>query len=318
MRCLGAAGLVMRLLSYDAFRLAAERSAANWHSQERQAEVDRLSVRLDTAIEIRGKNGRRAQILVLSREQARNIWKAPLGARERLVYSPADVYFDSDSAHLNSTEPVKLRLGIFPDPQPAAEGFHRLGGEGIFGSYSAATAPVDAKANVQLVREPAAATPIRMGKEIAMAPEDSAFEGAALWKIHVPDVKSPAVKQVLLRIAYQGDIARIYAGNRLITDDFYHGAPWEIGLEDIAPADLKQGLRLQILPLRADAPIYPGEGSQAFNPARGSGGAHVRSALDTALPGSCGGAPITRKAVYASTGAGLLAGARSCALHLNR
>ena len=51
-------------------------------------------------------------------------------------------------------------------------------------------------------------------------------------------------------------MARIYAGGRLITDDFYHGAPWEIGLEDIPAADLKQGLELEILPLRADAPIY--------------------------------------------------------------
>jgi len=60
------------------------------------------------------------------------------------------------------------------------------------------------------------------------------------------------------RITYQADIARIYAGNRLITDDFYHGASWEIGLEDIPAVDLEQDLRLEILPLRADAPIYLG------------------------------------------------------------
>ena len=109
---------------------------------------------------------------------------------------------------------------------------------------------------MKVVREPALASPVRMGKEVAMAPEESAFYGAARWTIHVPHVKSPAVEKLLLRVVYQGDIARIYAGKRLITDDFYHGAPWEIGLEDIAAADLKQGLELQILPLRADAPIY--------------------------------------------------------------
>jgi hypothetical protein len=95
-----------------------------------------------------------------------------------------------------------------------------------------------------------------MGKEVAKAPDESAFDGAARWSIQVPDLKSAAVGQVLLRIAYQGDVARIYAGGHLITDDFYHGAPWEIGLRDIPPADLKKGLDLQILPLRADAPIY--------------------------------------------------------------
>jgi hypothetical protein len=74
---------------------------------------------------------------------------------------------------------------------------------------------------------------------------------------------------VLLRIAYQGDVARIYAGGRLLTDDFYHGAPWEIGLRSISAADLRQGLELQILPLRADAPIYLAGGVKPAIPAGG-------------------------------------------------
>lgn len=102
-----------------------------------------------------------------------------------------------------------------------------------------------------------------------MAPEEAAFEGAARWSIRVPDVKSAAVGEVLLRIAYQGDVARIYAGGRLLTDDFYHGAPWEIGLRSIPAADLKQGLELQILPLRADAPIYLAGGVKPAIPAGG-------------------------------------------------
>ena len=77
------------------------------------------------------------------------------------------------------------------------------------------------------------------------------------------------MRQVLLRISYQGDIARIYTGGRLITDDFYHGAPWEVGLRDLGAADLKQGLDLQILPLRADAPIYLAGDARPAIPAGG-------------------------------------------------
>src|SRR5664280_2216843 len=76
------------------------------------------------------------------------------------------------------------------------------------------------------------------------------------WSIRIPDVKSPSIDQVFLRIAYQGDVARLYAGSRLITDDFYHGAPWEVSLRNIPAAQWKQGLELQILPLRQDAPVY--------------------------------------------------------------
>ncbi|MGA7234640.1 MAG: hypothetical protein WBY44_03100 [Bryobacteraceae bacterium] len=218
--------------------------------------IDDLTPGLAPAIEIRGKDGRRTQVLVLSREQARSVCKARLGGRDRLVYSPADVYFEADRVHLNSTDPAQLRFGLLPDLERDPERFHRVGSEGIFKIYTAGVEPVHAEAEVRLVREPGKAGPVRMGKEVAMAPVESAFDGAARWKIRVPDVKSPAVHQVFLRIDYQGDIARIYAGKRLITDDFYHGAPWEIGLEDVPAADLKQGLELEILPLRADAPIY--------------------------------------------------------------
>ena len=72
--------------------------------------------------------------------------------------------------------------------------------------------------------------------------------------------------EVFLRVVYQGDVARLYAGNRSITDDFYHGAPWEISLRNIPAADRKQGLELQILPLRQDAPIYLHAGARPEAP----------------------------------------------------
>jgi hypothetical protein len=243
--------------------------------------IDALAPGLSPAIEIRRKDGRRTQILVLSREQARNIWKARLGERERLIYSPADVYFEADRVHLNSTDPAQLRFGILPDLERDPEGFHGAGSEGVFKSYAATVEPVHAEAEVRAVRKPALAGPVRMGKEVATAPEESAFDGAARWKIRVPDVKSPAVEKLLLRVVYQGDIARIYAGKRLITDDFYHGAPWEIGLEDIAAADLKQGLELEILPLRGDAPIYL---ASAAKPSIPSGGQVARVAEVRVMP----------------------------------
>ena len=227
-----------------------------------QVAIDGIRPALSPAIEIRGKDGHRTQILVLSREQARNIWKAPLGGRDRLVYSPADVYFEGDRVHLSATDPARLTLAVFPAWEHDVAGFHRVGNEGVFQGYGAVVEPIRVEAEVRLVREAGKAAPVKMGKEVATAPEESAFEGAARWSIHVPEVKSAAVGEVLLRITYEGDVARIYAGGRLITDDFYHGAPWEIGLRNIPPAELKQGLELKILALRSDAPIYLASGAR--------------------------------------------------------
>ena len=231
--------------------------------------IDGITPGLDTAIEIRTKAGQRTQILVLSREQARNIWKAPLGGRERLVYSPADVYFEGDRIHLSATDPARLGFAAFPGPDREIDGFRRSASQGIFHGYTATVEPVEVKAEVQQLQKAGKAAPIKMGQEVALMPPDSAFESAARWSIHIPDVKSALVGEVLLRIAYQGDVARIYAGGRLITDDFYHGAPWDIGLKSIAAEDLKQGLELKILPLRQDAPIYLAEGARPAIPAGG-------------------------------------------------
>jgi beta-galactosidase len=231
--------------------------------------VDGISPGLGIAIEIRTQGGHRTQILLLSREQARNIWKASLGGRERLVYSAADVYFEGDQIHLSATDPARLGFAAFPGPDGEIAGFRRAASQGIFQGYMAAIEPVDVKPEVRQVQEAGSAAPVRMGQEVALAPPESAFDGAARWSIRIPDVNSASVGEVLLRVTYQGDIARLYAGGRLITDDFYHGAPWEIGLRHIAAEDLKQGLELKILPLRQDAPIYLGAGARPAIPAGG-------------------------------------------------
>jgi beta-galactosidase len=90
---------------------------------------------------------------------------------------------------------------------------------------------------------------------VAVAPDDSAFKNAAAWRITMPANEMAGVSDVFLRINYVGDIGRIYAGQRLLDDDFYHGDIWEIGLKRFVPL-AGQNLTLDVLPLRKDAPIY--------------------------------------------------------------
>lgn len=228
---------------------------------------------LSPAIRIRTKAGRTTQILVLSRQQARNIWKAPVAGRERLVYSPADLYFESGRIHLSSADSTNLNFALFPNRELQAAGFHALGAEGIFERYAAEIQPLATAAPiVQLLSKAGKAPPVRMGQEVALVPSEADFAASARWSVRIPALES-GTGEVILRIVYQGDIARLYAGGRLIADDFYHGAPWEIGLRHIAAADLERGLELKILPLRADAPIYLGS---AVKPAIPEGGQVAR------------------------------------------
>lgn len=202
------------------------------------------------AMRIRMPGGRTVSIVLLSREQARQAWKAELGGRERLLLSPAELWFERDRIHARSRDAAGLQVGIFPALERPAQGFAAEGQDGVFQQYCARVPPVSLQARVVQTRQ-GRAEPVKMGNETAVMPPDEAFAQAATWKIHVPPVTARHVGGLLVGIDYVGDIARVYAGDRFITDDFYHGAPLEIGLWRTG-----RDLELQVLPLRGDAPIY--------------------------------------------------------------
>jgi beta-galactosidase len=251
--------------------LSVEAPLAKVTRRQGRVHVDGIEPGPGAAIRIGTREGRSAQILVLTREQARNLWKAPIGGRERLVLTAADVFFEGDGIHLSSADPALLAFGIFPEPAGKPDRFRAAGLDGIFSRY-AAQAGVDPAAKAPEIRQLAQAgkaAPARMGQEVAMAPMDADFAAAARWSVRFPKGNPAGPGEAILRITYEGDVARLYAGSRLIADDFYHGRPWEIGLKRIPAADLKAGLELKILPLRRDAPIFFSAGAR---PSFGPGG----------------------------------------------
>jgi hypothetical protein len=98
--------------------------------------------------------------------------------------------------------------------------------------------------------------PLSTGKShIAIAPNDSDFTNAAVWKINLP-TKVDSKNNPLLRIRYVGDVARLTLNGKLIADNFYAGREFDLGLKRYG-ADIFTGdLQLEILPLRKDAPIF--------------------------------------------------------------
>jgi hypothetical protein len=66
----------------------------------------------------------------------------------------------------------------------------------------------------------------------------------------------------ILRLHYSGDVARVLLNGKFITDDFYNGNAFDIGLRRHAPEILNGDLRIEILPLRKDAPVYMAESAR--------------------------------------------------------
>ena len=107
--------------------------------------------------------------------------------------------------------------------------------------------------NVELVRAADAPREIRNGKAgVAEAP--ASFDDAAVWQIRLPTDLDPT-RDLLLRVRYVGDVARFELDGLPLTDQFYNGDAFELGLRRFAPSILTGELLLKILPLRVDTPI---------------------------------------------------------------
>ena len=103
---------------------------------------------------------------------------------------------------------------------------------------------------------PAREISLSSGKShIALAPNDSDFTNAAIWKITLP-TKLDLSLHPILRIQYLGDVARLTLNGKLIADNFYAGREFDLGLNRYAPEIFSGDLRLEILPLRKDVPIF--------------------------------------------------------------
>lgn len=87
----------------------------------------------------------------------------------------------------------------------------------------------------------------------AESPEDADFEQAAVYTIsNLPEDRER--DNILLRIDYRGDVARLYCDGNLIADNFYNGRPMLYGLWRL-PANAKK-MELRILPLQENMPVY--------------------------------------------------------------
>jgi hypothetical protein len=213
------------------------------------------------AARVRSADGSVVQIVVLDPENALALWKGTVQGRDRVFLSPAGLVFDGDNVRLTALAPRDLKVAICPAPASLNCNGANLRGEsrGIFELF---TPPAPTVEQYDVTAEKIqAAGPLReialgsIAQPVATAPLDADFANAAVWRIKLPDGIDLSADPIL-RIHYVGDVARVTLNGRFITDDFYNGKTFDIGLRRDAPEILKGDLRIAILPLRKDAPVY--------------------------------------------------------------
>jgi len=213
------------------------------------------------AARVRLADGGTLQMVVLDPKSSLALWKGNLQGRDRVFLTRAGLVLDGDNLRLTSTDPADLNVSIWPAPASLICNGSALAGktDGVFQRFAPpAPRPVKFKATFKSVQAAGPPREIPIGKieqPVATAPLDSDFEKAAVWRVRIPEGIDLNTDPIL-RLHYVGDVARVMLDGRLITDDFYNGKPFDIGLRRAAPEILTGDLRIAILPLRKDAPIY--------------------------------------------------------------
>jgi hypothetical protein len=233
--------------------------------QSGQIYVAGLAPSHNVAIDVKTRASGRVRIVLLSPQDAEDLWKLPIDGGHLLLTS-ADVFAEGATIHLRSRGVSHFSFSIFPDISgraAAGSSIQKSGADGIFTRYSSTVKEKRVALSIEKLRDAAPSDPVKMGKpfewrhgSVATVPDNAEFRKAALWKLSLPQDALAGLSDIFLQIRYVGDIGRLCEGPKLLDDNFYNGTPWEVGLKPFAPEALDQGMELEILPLRRDAPIY--------------------------------------------------------------
>ena len=246
--------------AFDETTLLSMKAASALISREqRRMYVNKIAPCAEVAMSMKSKAGNTVHIVLLTRDEALNLWKRRGPRGEQVFLSPADVFFGESNMQLRARDVREFRFSAFPgfgDAPTASVPLEEAGRDGVFVSYTAKVPQKQVRVRWERIRAAPPSAPVKRGKYNAVTPTDSDFEKAGVWRIQVPAHALDGLSDVFLRVDYFGDVGRLYAGPRLLNDDFYKGTTWEIGLKRFAAEAFGKNLELKIMPLRKDAPIY--------------------------------------------------------------
>ncbi|MGA2232679.1 MAG: beta-galactosidase [Tepidisphaeraceae bacterium] len=238
---------------------AVEAPAGTLDQQDSRILIKNVHPGTGPAIRLRGSDGKQQVIVLLDEAMSVGALKAHFAGADRVLMSQAGLVVDGDTLRLQSTDPADLAVEILPSPTSMQVGNgNDLGTQdGLFRRFSAPAPSRPAiTVTVEQTKQAGPARRISMGSaHVAAQPVDADFDAAAAWTIKLPPDANQS-RKLILRANYVGDVARYYLDGKLLTDNFYTGGPFDIGLDRFGPDVYSKGLTLKILPLRKDAPIY--------------------------------------------------------------
>lgn len=254
--------------------------------------ISKIATGFGHPIQIRQGRGPEVRLILLSAREAQDAWKTEIDGSMHLVETRQDFFADEKLFVLQSEGDVHCDLTVFPSVHGTLKlvgGNLDAHGVGETTHYTGSVPEEKLKFKIDKLRKAGEIPHGKVGQPllwrpqgVAMAPDDSEFQLAAKWAISIPhSLESSTISNMFLRIAYTGDVARLWVDGELLDDNFNNGTSWTIGLRRFIPKIGDGPLELSILPLRREAPIFL---ERRFRPSFGGKGQIVDLKSATLIP----------------------------------
>ncbi|MBF4473479.1 beta-galactosidase [Flavobacterium sp. HJJ] len=154
-------------------------------------------------------NGKILRILVISKEQALKMYSMQINGKRHFIFSNAIVLENGKNIQLLNDGNTNFDFEIYPKiailPKTEFGSLEKLKDKGVFSSY-------------------------KISLPQAVLNIESKQVSERKWALNLPLSLPKYVNDAYLTVQYIGDTAMGFIDGELVTDEFYKGIPWEIGL----------------------------------------------------------------------------------------
>ncbi|UYQ90975.1 beta-galactosidase [Chitinophaga horti] len=174
--------------------------------------------------------GVKTNLLLVPKKKALTSYVVNVSGHKRLLFSPATVLQDRNGKlQFYADNSPEFTATIYPAPKtPLKSAYAKAMGNGMWKFQL----PVDSL----IVTTKAT--------------------GSNKLQVQLPATLKKHVADAILTVDYIGDTGMGFLDGKLVTDEFYKGIPWEIGLQQLMPFQKEQALNFYFRPMHKDASYF--------------------------------------------------------------
>ncbi|MCW8966635.1 MAG: beta-galactosidase, partial [Candidatus Pacearchaeota archaeon] len=209
----------------------------------------------EAVFELTSIKGENVTVCTLPFDRAGGLYKTDLCGKESVIISDSTVLAKGEFLEiLNIGKPI-INISIFPRPEKnvsVSRGTISKQDDSLFANYTITLKEKELDYDLKYIGNQKATLRISSGS----------FED---------------VHDLFLYIDYEGDIGNAFIAGNLISDNFYNGTPWEIGLKQYYPGIIENEIYFYIIPWKKGKFVYYDSAMAIKKKFKGEQGAAIHS-----------------------------------------